>query len=276
MPDGLTLPDTHILVVTHKPYWMPEETLYLPLQVGFGPDIGFTRDNTGENIAEKNASYCEMTGLYWAWKNLQADFLGLAHYRRYFAEPWKRGDKKARILTGKTLAVLLAKHDILLPTRRRYYIETNWSQYAHAHHEKDLLLLRQVIAERAPAYLDSFDRVMKRTWGHRFNMFVMKRPVLDRYCAWLFDLLFAVEERLDTAGYSDYDKRVFGFLAERLLDVWLCEQKLAYREVPCLYMEDIHWPKKAWRFLERKFTHRQGPAANPPPRHPKQGREVGA
>lgn len=248
------MPDASIIVVTHKSYWMPEDPVYLPVQVGFGEDLGFLRDNTGENIAAKNASYCELTGLYWAWKNLRADYLGLTHYRRHFAEPRKRGDKKNRVLTGKTLRALLAEHDILLPKPRRYYIETNWSQYAHLHHGKDLALLREVIAERSPVYLDGFDRVMKRTWGHRFNMFVMKRPVLDRYAEWLFDLLFAVEERLDTAGYSEYDKRVYGFLGERLLDVWLEAEKRPYRELSSLYMEEINWLKKGGAFLCRKMV----------------------
>ena len=76
-----------IIVAAHKPYQMPKDDIYLPLHVGHAgkPDIGFQGDDTGENISTKNANYCELTGLYWAWKNLDADYIGLAHYRRYFA-----------------------------------------------------------------------------------------------------------------------------------------------------------------------------------------------
>ena len=74
-----------ILVAAHKQYWMPEDSVYLPLHVGAEgkPDLGYTKDNTGENISAKNPNFCELTGLYWAWKNLEADYVGLVHYRRY-------------------------------------------------------------------------------------------------------------------------------------------------------------------------------------------------
>lgn len=246
-----------IIVVTHKPYWMPADDVYLPLQVGFGEDLGIARDTIGDNIAEKNKGYCELTALYWAWKNLDVDAVGLAHYRRHFAQAGKRSGKKERVLSGASLQALLVRHDILLPKPRRYFIETNWSHYAHAHHEKDLALLRAVLEERSPEYLPAFDRVMKRTWGHRFNMLIMKRPRLNAYCQWLFDILFAMEPRLDTQGYSAYDERVYGFLSERLLDVWLLKEGLPYGELPCLYMEEVNWPRKAFNFLKRKVMGHQ-------------------
>ena len=67
---------------------MPEDELYLPVQVGSEgkEDIGFEKDNTGDNISGKNPFFCELTGLYWAWKNLKCDYIGLVHYRRYFSK----------------------------------------------------------------------------------------------------------------------------------------------------------------------------------------------
>ena len=80
-----------VVVATHKPYGMPADPLYLPLHVGAEgkESIGFAGDNTGEHISAKNPQFCELTGLYWAWKNLDADHLGLVHYRRYFGSPKK-------------------------------------------------------------------------------------------------------------------------------------------------------------------------------------------
>ena len=86
-------PSVKIIIATHKKYEMPKDDMYLPLHVGAEGkvdennrplDLGYQKDKTGENISELNASYCELTGLYWAWKNLDEDFIGLSHYRRHF------------------------------------------------------------------------------------------------------------------------------------------------------------------------------------------------
>ena len=76
--------DIKIIVATHKKYWMPSDDIYLPVHVGKKgkTDLGYQGDDTGDNISDKNTNYCELTGLYWAWKNLKADYKGLAHYRR--------------------------------------------------------------------------------------------------------------------------------------------------------------------------------------------------
>ena len=73
-----------LIIATHKEFQMPQnKELYLPIQVGSEgkDDLGYQRDNTGENISLLNPYYCELTGLYWAWKNLDCDYLGLVHYR---------------------------------------------------------------------------------------------------------------------------------------------------------------------------------------------------
>lgn len=254
--EGSSMLKAIIIIATHKSYWMPDDPIYLPLHVGAanGNRLPFAGDDTGKNISAKNPNYCELTGLYWAWKNLPADYLGLAHYRRHFANGRRFGDKKKRIISGPELEKALSKAQVLLPKPRHYRIETGYSQYAHAHHAIDLDTMRTIIGERCPEYLPAFDRVMKQTHGHRFNMFVMARPLLDAYCAWLFDLLFALERRLDISAYSPYDARVFGFVGERLLDVWLITNRVPYRELPYVYMESQNWLIKGWNFLRRKLT----------------------
>ena len=76
-----------IIIATHKKYKMPKDNIYLPLYVGSKEkeNIGFTRDDTKDNISDKNPYFCELTGLYWAWKNLDDDYIGLSHYRRHFS-----------------------------------------------------------------------------------------------------------------------------------------------------------------------------------------------
>ena len=245
--------DVKLVVAAHKPYWMPSDPLYVPVQAGAAgkPSLGFQRDDSGENISGKNPNYCELTALYWAWKNLACDALGLAHYRRHFTV--KRGRKDRRdVLTSAQAAALLQGTDVLLPKKRRYWIETNYSQYAHAHHAADLDETRQVLRARCPEYLPAFDRVMKRTSGHRFNMFLMKRVLADRYCDWLFGVLFELEARLDSSDYSDNDRRVFGFVAERLLDVWLETNGVQYKEIPYVFLEKQDWLAKGTAFVMRK------------------------
>lgn len=243
-----------IVIATHKRYPMPSDELYLPVQAGkaIHEDLGYTGDDTGDHISGKNESYCELTALYWAWKNLDADAIGLCHYRRYFAGK-SAGRKWDRILTLAQAQKLLEGVDILLPKPRNYRIETNYSQYAHAHHAKDLDAAREVISERYPGYLPAFDRVMARTWGHRFNMLVARREVLNGCCSWLFDILAELENRLDLTGYSAYDRRVYGFLAERLLDVWLETEHPGCRELAVVNMESQHWLRKIAAFLVRKI-----------------------
>ena len=240
-----------LIVAAHKEYRMPEDPLYLPVQAGSAlhEALGYTGDDSGENISEKNPFYCELT---WAWKNLDADAVGLCHYRRHFAGK-RFGDKWERILTTRQADALLQHASVVLPVKRNYFIETGYSQYVHAHHREDLERTREVLAERWPDYVAAFDRTLRRTTGHRFNMFIMRRDVLDRYCSWLFDVLFAVEERLDISAYSDYDRRVFGFLGERLLDVWIETNGAEYVECPVIHMESQHWLKKGTAFLKRKF-----------------------
>lgn len=236
--------------------------MYLPLQVGAaGKDsIGWQRDDQGENISEKNQTFCELTGQYWAWKNIDADFYGLCHYRRYFGTPYFWKTKKNRILKQSKAQGLLAKSDLLLPKKRHYWIETNQSQYEHAHHAIDLATAKQIIQECCPEYIPSWEKVMGSRSGHRFNMYVMRRNVFFAYSQWLFSILFILERRLDIGGYTANDKRVFGFVAERLLDVWIEHHQIRYIECSVINLESQKWGKKIVSFFRRKFVRRCKPS----------------
>ena len=133
-----------IIVATHKKYQMPEDELYLPLHVGCEgkENIGYIGDNTGDNISLKNSSFCELTGLYWAWKNLNADYIGLSHYRRHFTccknIPKKEEDKFRILLNKKQADELFENADIVLPKKRKYYIENLYDHYKHTMYIKPL------------------------------------------------------------------------------------------------------------------------------------------
>ena len=248
--------DIKIIVAAHKAYRFPADAMYFPVHAGkaLHPELelGFQGDDAGENISVKNPNFCELTCLYWAYRNLQAEYVGLAHYRRHFARSGL-GDKWQRVLTQKQLEKLLEKAPVVLPKKRNYFIETNYQQYIHAHHKEDLELTENILREDYPAYLPAYEKSMASTKGHRFNMFVMRQDLFRNYCGWLFDILFKLEQRLDISAYSPYDARVFGFVAERLLDVWLETNQISYVEVPVCNMENQHWGQKILTFLKRKY-----------------------
>lgn len=249
--------DIKILVATHKSYWRPTDSVYLPVHVGKeGKEgIGFIGDNTGDNISTKNANYCELTGLYWAWKNLSADYIGLCHYRRYFTRtnPINCDKKKQAILSRNEWEKLLEKHPIIVPDKRKYYIETNRSHYSHSHYAKDIDTTEKIIQEKYPQYIVAFTKVMKRTWAHMFNMFVMRKDYLDEYCTWLFDVLQELENRTDITKYNVIEARIYGYISELLLDVWLETKQYEYYEQNVAFLEPQNWIKKGGIFLRRKI-----------------------
>ena len=244
-----------VIIATHKTYAMPADPMYLPVHVGAeGKNpIGYTPDNTGEHISTKNATFCELTGLYWAWKNLEADYIGLAHYRRHFALG-RKGEPMERLLTEKEAQDLLTGKDGILPKKRQYVIENLYSHYAHTCHVEPLDITGEIIREKYPDYAPAFDHLKKRTSAHMFNMMILKKEHLDAYCTWLFDILFELEKRVDASQYDSFHARFFGRVSELLLDVWLEKNPLNCAEVPVISMEPVNWFKKGGSFLLAKFT----------------------
>ncbi len=238
-----------VVIAAHKPCRLPEDPLSLPVQAGAAlrEPFGLQGDNTGENISEKNGTYCELTVLYWAWKNLDSDYIGLAHYRRHF-----RG-KKREPLSLREAEALLAQSPVLLPKKRRYVIESLYSHYAHTLEVGPLEETGRILQEKWPAYVPEFEKLKQRTGGHMFNMLVMRRDLLDAYCTWLFAVLAELEARVDTETMTAFHARFPGRISELLLDVWLNTNGQTYREVPFLYTEKVSLFKKGIGFLKAKF-----------------------
>ncbi|OOF58381.1 DUF4422 domain-containing protein [Rodentibacter genomosp. 2] len=255
--------DICIIVATHKKYFMPSDEIYLPLHVGkFDKEcIGYQGDNTGDNISIKNPYFCELTGLYWAWKNLNNDYIGLIHYRRFFsAKPFfYRRNKpiETLYLTGEEASALLTKYDVIIPKRRNYYIETLYSHYANTLYAEHLDVTREIIAEMCSEYLLSFDSVMKQRGGYMFNMFIMSKELVNDYCSWLFPILFELEKRIPADQYSAFHARFYGRVSELLFNVWLKKysqsKPLKVKVIPFVYGEKVNWLKKGFAFLSAKF-----------------------
>lgn len=252
--------DVKVIIATHKKYKMPNDAMYIPLHVGReGKDeIGYVGDNTGEHISEKNSKFCELTGLYWAWKNLECDYLGLVHYRRHFSlksllQQKKRGVFNS-VLSTEEAQNILKEYPIIVPKKRYYVIETLYSHYEHTHYAEHLDVTRDIIKELYPEYLKEYDKVMNQKSGHMFNMFIMRKDLSDQYCQWLFSILFELEKRLGDKEYSYFQGRFYGRVSELIFNVWLMHQDIPYKEVPYMHMEKINWFKKGFAFLKAKFT----------------------
>ncbi len=233
-----------ILVATHKKYTFPASEIYVPIHVGRAgkPDLGYLGDNTKDNISLKNASFCELTAMYFAWKNIDATYIGLNHYRRYFttANCIKRKltkDKFQLLLTKEQIETILKTHDIIVTKEKNLFFYTIKSKYKQQHHLKDLMACRSIIASKYPMYIESFDKVMKKHKMSICNMYIMNKKLYHEYCTWLFEILFTLEKDLDISTYTKTQQRVFGFLSERLFNVWLDYNNLTIKHLPILALE---------------------------------------
>lgn len=245
-----------LLLATHRQCDVPQDSVYLPIHVGKAlhpdKDFDFQPDDEGMNISMKNPFYSELTAVYWAWKNLKEDYIGLVHYRRHFCLKRKGTDWNS-ILTREEAERLCGQYDLILPKMRKLYIETVYSHYDHTFDGKQFDTTRMVISELCPEYLPFFDKAMHRRCEHLFNMFIMKRELFEQYCAWLFPILEKLEGYYDLKNMDPFQARLIGRVSERLLDVWVMKNELKYKEIDYIYFGKQNFHKKVLGFLMAKF-----------------------
>lgn len=250
-----------VVVATHKSYRMPADSIYLPLHVGAAlhPEVceGMQGDDVGDSISEKNPYYSELTGLWWLWRNVEADYRGLVHYRRHLGSPnlvrRHARDPMERVVTGEELLPLLERYGAVVARRRCYYIETVYSHYAHTFDARQFDECRSVLSDLSSEVVPYWDYLMRSRGAHVFNMFVMRSDLLDSYCSWLFPVLFELERRIDPACYDAFGARYLGRVSERLLDPWLWANGIKPAELPVVSPEPVDWVAKGRGFLEAKF-----------------------
>ncbi len=257
-----------ILVCCHKINPIPTvHTPYLPIQVGkelSTAELPMQGDNTGDNISRKNASYCELTGLYWAWKNLKdIDVIGLCHYRRFFdfhkqslkslpcTNVHPKNSNEINLSIPESIIRYVKDGGIIVP-RCNNYEYSLFVDYCQCHISEDIKTLENIVkSTTAPRYTEAFDKVIHR--GHKlipFNMFIISWKEFDKYCNWIFPILENCEKHINTTFYKTYQKRVFGYMSERLLNVYIEAEKLKTKKIPVLYFDENEpsYTPSSWRY----------------------------
>ena len=181
--------------------------IYTPLFVGRNgrDNFGYCSDDNGDNISSKNPYFCELTGLYWIWKQSKADIIGLCHYRRYFV------NEKDNLLEKDEIESILSDYDLIIPYFGTSLLENVYEDYDNEHYGKDLDLCRDLIERMTPEYLDSYDKVIYGNKLCHYNMFIAKKEIIDGYCEWVFPILFELEKEINAKDYDDYRKRSMAF-----------------------------------------------------------------
>ncbi len=239
-----------IYVITHKKFndSFLDKNDYIVLHVGLNDNCEdwYLRDDEGDNISFKNPNFCELTGLYWMWKHSkesEEEIIGLTHYRRFFTDKksekeYRHGGKMPTPLSVNSISQILNSKDIILPTKKHAHRKVK-ETYVYFHSQNDYDIMRKSIRTIYPDYLDAFEKMMNSHDYYYANMFITTKNILNNYAEWLFNLMSEIEKHVDLDSYTDeYQKRVYGFMSERLLQVWVEHNDLKTFECPVFNTED--------------------------------------
>lgn len=239
-----------IYIVTHKKIPLKNSKIRKKIKVGSKiDDIEYLNDSDGDNISSKNPFYCELTALYWIWKNSNENIVGLEHYRRFFASsitPFKY-----KFLTEKEINKYLKKFDLIIPQFGTFGEFKKFSNISEAykiigerdntHIYSDLEYLDKVIKEHFANEYDQFSTFFyKMNVQTSYNMFITNKHIISEYCQWLFSVFDFLEKEIK--GYDDRvgnTRRLFGYLSELLFGYWIWKNKILYKQVPLILTEEF-------------------------------------
>lgn len=190
-----------------------------PIQVGADLTdqiISKLRDNTGENISNKNRNYCELTATYYAWKNSMAAYKGLCHYRRIF----EIDDEQMQILMERQ-----NDWDVILPYPSVHYPDIS-AQHIRYIRENDWKAMLQALEEVAPEYFEAYQGLIKNgeKYFFNFNMLIARAEIFDDYCRFLFAVLERAEAFVTPKGWERAD-RFAGYMGENLTTFYFLKNR---------------------------------------------------
>lgn len=271
-----------IFMCCHKPpEFIPQICTAIQCGSALSPKLsGVVHDDGGRNISEKNREYCELTAHYYAWKNVDADYYGFCHYRRFFLfdEAFKGPylavntllDKNKKLLgSEQELELIFDGHDIIVPrsedmglTVKEHYCT------ARFHYSEDLKLFFEILKEKAPMLVQAAKKYFSQNRQYFCNMFIMSRKYFFQYCENLFAVLEEFDKRKTAHGDFQSD-RTDGYLGEIFTGIYVgyCrENGLRIKELPRLDTEcsvkkrllyKLLPPESEVRFRAKKFVKRK-------------------
>ncbi len=235
-----------IFVSCHKDSAVFDDPFIHPIQVGCALskthfDNYYHDDDGADNISEKNHSYCEVTAQYWVWKNIDSDYYGFFHYRRYLSMLNVPDDKKCgkdgnsgyRTVsdltelaskygyTHQNIKKIINENDIIVPFLDRSIKTSNYDMYVEHHFKKDIDFVLNILKEKSPEMYPDAMKYLNQKAGYYCNMFIMRKDIFQDYCIWLFDILRRFEDSVNIEDYNTTQYRVVGYLAERLCGIYI-------------------------------------------------------
>lgn len=232
-----------IYVVTHKEIDQKNSRIRQKIKVGTPiSNLEYINDNTGDNISKKNPYYCELTALYWIWKNSKEDIVGLEHYRRQFVS--KISINGYKLLSEKDINKYLKKFDIIIP----YYKKTSQividnyyrGEQINNHVASDIDCIESIIQEYFPdEYGDFYNYLHGNSLTTSYNMFICNKKIIDKYCEWLFKIFDIGEAKIDFKNRTGNQRRLFGYLSERLFGYWIQKNNLKVKGCPVIFLESF-------------------------------------
>ena len=221
-----------IVIAYHKIYAMLNSKYLLPMLVGannakekekqYFKDIAW--DNFGDNISNVNNQYCELTSLYFLYKNFSKneDYLGLMHYRRFFYNDLQYSNvgsiyANTNLYCQDIVNFLHSSNaDVISTPKWPVRGENMQDEYKNFHNIEDFNIMLNVIQNKYPDVYEVANTSILNNKAYYLNMFIAKAPIFNQICSFLFDVLFSTQKQL-----SNPAPRVMGFLGERLLSIYI-------------------------------------------------------
>ena len=235
-------------------------------------NVDMLGDNTGDNISEKRESFSELTVMYWAWKNVEADYYGLFHYRRYFSFSGEKpkevnvaGLYCEKYLSNKSInkyqlnnieimTNMISQYDgiymepvdvqkVLTPKGYKKNVKDHFISYDVFIEAKYIDLALEYIKEKYPKIYPYAINYLNKPKHIGYNVFILKKELFFEYCTFLFDILNHNEKKtlIDSEYYCPLQYRSPAFLAELLNGIYatyLMEIQYKIKSLPLIFFNN--------------------------------------